>query len=92
MRDRGFELRTVDAQERNVRVLSASRLFFGPDDADDAVAVFAFDPAIPAVEVAIDVAEGSHLFGHYFGPGSAQTLHGHFVGDDVIRSGVPVCM
>ena len=41
MRDRRFELRTVDAQERNVRVLSASRLFFGPDDADDAVAVFA---------------------------------------------------
>ena len=71
MRDRRFELRTVDAPERNVRVLSASRLFFGPDDADDAVAVFAFDPAIPAAEVAIDVAEGSHLFGHYVGPGSA---------------------
>jgi hypothetical protein len=70
-------------------VRQASRLLFGPDDADDAVAVFAFDPAIPAAEVAIDVAEGSHLFGHYVGPGSAQTLHGHFM-RDVVAHVAPV--
>ena len=65
--------------------LTDSHWFFRPDDPNDAAAVFAPDPPIPAAEVAVDVLEGSHLFSHYVGSGIAQTLHGHFMRDVVAR-------
>jgi len=59
------------ADERGRRLLAQSWWgisetsgFFGPDDSDDAEAIFASDPSVLALEIDIDTAERGHLFGH----------------------------